>query len=76
MHHHLGTDLLKGGVYDSGEAVEGVSYGEERHLASMEVRAVAARNRARLWQDHLRSKRRMRRSRQEARNAVQIVLSG
>jgi hypothetical protein len=50
MQHHLGTDLFKGGVYDPTEAVEIISYGEERHMAPMEVRAVLARNRACSWQ--------------------------
>ena len=50
MQHHLGTDRFKGDDYDPTEAVEIISHGEERHIAPMEVRAVLARNRARLRQ--------------------------
>ena len=42
MQHHLRTDLFKDGVYDPREAVETFSQGEERHLESMEGRAVLA----------------------------------
>jgi transposase-like protein len=42
MQHHLRTDLFKDGVYDPREAVETLSHGEERHLESMEGRAVLA----------------------------------
>jgi hypothetical protein len=50
MQHHLGSDLLKGGVYDPREAIETFSRGKAGHLAPMEVRAVHARYRTRLWQ--------------------------
>src|SRR5258707_8094263 len=50
MQHHLGTNLLKGGVYDPTKTVETFSRGKDRHLAPMEVRAVPARDWARFWQ--------------------------
>src|SRR5580700_9745311 len=50
MQHHLGTNLFKGGVYDPTKTVETFSRGKDRHLAPMEVRAVPARDWARLWQ--------------------------
>src|ERR1700758_1939675 len=50
MQHHLGTNLFKGGVYDPTKTVETFSRGKDRHLASMEVRAVPARDWARFWQ--------------------------
>jgi hypothetical protein len=50
MQHHLGSDLFKGGVYDPTEAIEAFSRGKAGHLASMEVRAVHARNRTCFWQ--------------------------
>src|SRR6267378_5663513 len=55
MQHHLGTDLFKGGVYDPTKTVETFSRGKDRHLAPMEVRAVPARDWARLWQATSRS---------------------
>src|SRR5260370_35903668 len=50
MQHHLGTKLFKGGVYDPTKTVETFSCGKDRHLAPMEVRAVPARDWARLLQ--------------------------
>jgi hypothetical protein len=50
MQRHLGSDLFKGGVYDPTEAIETFTRGKAGHLAPMEVRAVDARNRTRLWQ--------------------------
>src|SRR6266481_4631010 len=50
MQHHLGTNLFKGGVYDSTKTVETFSRGKDRRLATMEVRAVPARDWARLRQ--------------------------
>src|SRR5258707_1830611 len=50
MQHHLGTNLFKGGVYDPTKTVETFSCGKDRDLAPMEVRAVPARDWARLWQ--------------------------
>ena len=44
MQHHLGTKLFKGGVYDPTKTVETYSRGKDRDLASMEVRAVSARD--------------------------------
>src|SRR5258707_15612916 len=48
--HHLGTNLFKGGVYDPTKTVETFARGKDRPLAPMEVRAVPARDWARLWQ--------------------------
>jgi hypothetical protein len=45
MQHHLGSDLFKGGVYDSAEAIETFSRGKAGHLVPMEVRAVHAGHR-------------------------------
>src|SRR6202030_1171415 len=50
MQHHLGTKLFKGGVYDPTKTVETYSRGKDRDLASMEVRAVSARDWACFWQ--------------------------
>lgn len=50
MQHHLGTNLFKGGVYDPRKTVATFPRGKDRHLAPMEVRAVPARDWARLWQ--------------------------
>jgi hypothetical protein len=50
MQHHLESDLFKGGVYGPAEAIETFSRGKAGHLAPMEMRAVHARNRTRLWQ--------------------------
>ncbi len=53
MQHHLIDLRLKDGVYDSREAAETFSRGKEPHFEAIEVRAVSARDRARLWQAHL-----------------------
>ena len=50
MQHHLESDVFKGGVYDPTQAIETFSRGKAGHLAPMEVGAVRARNRTRLWQ--------------------------
>src|SRR5262249_48125013 len=50
MQHHLRANLGKDGVYDPTETVETFFRSEDRHLASMEGRAVHACDWARLWQ--------------------------
>src|SRR5215475_4478792 len=50
MQHHLRTNLVEDGVYDPTETVETFFRSEDRHLASMEGRAVHACDWARLWQ--------------------------
>src|SRR5437899_1030136 len=50
MQHHLVDLLLKDGVYERRKTIETFSHPENRDLEPLEVRAVVAWDRARLWQ--------------------------